>query len=220
MLVETKWDLNVGSVCRAMKNFGCTELYLVNPHAKLGPEAIKYSKHGRDVLESARKVKTLKQALKGCTVAVGTTGVVDRFGKRILKKCVSTRDLKKKLGRNDKVALVFGNEELGLGDKELNECDLVAFIPANPEYAVLNISHAVAVVLYELYASKGERELKKSAATPAPRHKLDRLEKMFLEFARENKGVHDPEKVATAFKRVLRRARPSDEEIQALYPAF
>ncbi len=222
VLVEPKWDLNVGSACRAMKNFGCTELYLVSPAAKLGPDAVKYAKHGADVLKKARKTKSLKQALKGCTVAVGTTGMVRRFGKRMLKKCVSTRDLKKAVGAGDKVALVFGNEESGLDARDLNECDFVAFIPASPEYPVLNISHAVAVVLYEICASEAEGRLKASGGlgAPAPRRKMERLERMFAGFVRNNKSVRDPEKVATAFKRVLRRSRPSDAEIQALYPAF
>jgi len=218
VLVEPKWDVNVGSICRAMKNFGVGELYLVKPKAKLGIEAIKFAKHAREVLENAKKVKTMKQAFEGCTFVVGTTGIVKRFGKRILKKCVSVRKLKKQLGRGDRVAIVFGNEEHGLSDAFLGDCDFVAFIPSNPRYPVLNLSHAVAIVLCELYATRGEKQLKEIPA--APREKLERLEKMFFEFAKGNKTVRDPKKVATSFKRILRRARPSEKEIQTLFPAF
>lgn len=220
VLVEPKWDLNVGSICRAMKNFGFSELYLVNPHAKLGPEAVKFSKHAKDVLEGAKKVKTMDAAFKGCTVVVGTTGIVKRFGKKILKKCTSSRNLKKKLSRGDKVAIVFGNEERGLSDDFLGECDFVAFIPTHPQYPVLNLSHAVAVMLYELYASRGEIELKKTREPVAPRERMAKLEELFLEFAKSNKTIRDPKKVATAFKRILRRSRPSEKEVQALFPAF
>ncbi|MEM4255247.1 MAG: TrmJ/YjtD family RNA methyltransferase [Candidatus Norongarragalinales archaeon] len=218
VLVEPKWDVNVGSICRAMKNFGASELYLVKPKAELGVEAIKFAKHAREILEKATKVKTMRQAFEGCTLVVGTTGILRRFRKKMLKKCVSAREVKKFFGKNDKVALVFGNEEHGLSDKFLGECDVVAFIPSNPRYPVLNLSHAVAVMLYELYAAKGEKQLKEIPA--APRHKLERLEKLFFEFALRNKTIRDPKKVATAFKRVLRRARPSEKEIQALFPAF
>lgn len=216
VLVEPKGDVNVGSICRLMKNFDVEELYLVKPKAKLGPDAIKFAKHAKDVLDNAKKVKTMKQAFQGCTLVIGTTGVVKRFGKKMLKKCVSARKLKRYLGKKDNVALVFGNEEKGLSDKFLNECDLVAFIPSNPKYSVLNLSHAVGIMLYEMYLSEGE--LKEIIA--APREKLDRLEKLFFEFASKNKTIRDPVKVSTAFKRILRRARPSEKEIQALFPAF
>ncbi len=218
VLVEPKWDVNVGSICRAMKNFGASELYLVKPKAKLGVEAIKFAKHARGILEGAKKVKTMRQAFEGCTLVVGTTGIVKRFGKRILKKCVSARKLKKYLGKGDRVAIVFGNEERGLSDKFLGECDVVAFIPSNPRYPVLNLSHAVAIMLYELYATRGEEQLKER--NPAPREKLERLEEMFYDYAKSNKSIRDPKKVATAFKRILRRARPSEKEIQTLFPAF
>ncbi|MFH1056766.1 MAG: TrmJ/YjtD family RNA methyltransferase [Candidatus Micrarchaeota archaeon] len=219
VLVNTKWDLSVGSVCRLMKNFGLKELYLVNKQAPLGLEAIKFSKHAKDVLQKAKKVKTLEQALEGTTVVVGTTGIIKRFNKRILKKCVSARQLKSKLGRKDVVALVFGNEERGLSDEFLGECDLVSFIPTNPKYPVLNLSHAVGIVLYELFASRGERELKKEFKGAA-RENLSQLEGMFFEFAKRNPTVRNPKKVSLAFKRILRRARPTEEEVQALFAAF
>jgi len=217
VLVEPKWDVNVGSICRAMKNFGASELFLVKPKAKLGVEAVKYAKHAREILENARKVNTMKQAFEGCTLVVGTTGIIKRFGKRILKKCVSARELRKFLGKKDTAAIVFGNEEHGLSDKFLGECDVVAFIPSSPKYPVLNLSHAVAIMLYEVYATEGEKQMKE---LPAPREKLQRLEKLFLEFAKGNKTIRDPVKVSTAFKRILRRARPSETEIQTLFPAF
>ncbi|HIH20203.1 TPA: RNA methyltransferase [Candidatus Micrarchaeota archaeon] len=218
VLVEPKWDINVGSVCRAIRNFRASELVLVNHTAPLGPEAVKFSKHAKNILKNARKVKSIGEAVEGCTIVVGTTGVVKRFGKKSLKKCVSVSELPSKFSKGDRVALLFGNEERGLADKGLQECDLVSFIPTNPNYPVLNLSHAVAVFLYEIYASKPTAG--KLLYTPASRKRIAQLEKMFGDFTAQNPAVRNKKTVSTAFKRILRRARPSQEEVQALYPAF
>ena len=215
VLVEPLWDVNVGSVCRSMKNFGASELYLVNSKAPLGLEAVKFAKHAKNLLAKAKKVSSIKQAVEGCTVVVGTTGVVNRFNKRILKICVSSRELKSKLSSKDKVALLFGNEQHGLDEKTLEECDFVSFIPTKPSYVVMNLSHAVTVFLYELFSSQS-----KKLYDTAERKKLAQLEKMFLQFASSNKTILHPAKVGKAFKRILRRARPSDDEVQALFSAF
>ncbi len=79
VLVEPEHELNVGASARAMKNFGCQELWLVRPTCRIGFEAVKFAKHSKDVLDNARTVKTLSAALKGVDFTVGTTGVVERF---------------------------------------------------------------------------------------------------------------------------------------------
>jgi len=216
VLVKPLWDVNVGSVCRAVKNFKASELVLVDSKAPLGLEAVKFAKHAKNVLQKARKTSSLKKAVEGCTVVVGTTGILPRFSKRMLKNCISAKELPSQLNKRDTVALLFGNEQRGLEEKVLDECDFVSFIPSNPRYPVLNLSHAVAVFLYELYASKKEKPLYKAVA----RKSMVQLEKMFFEFAKANKTVRNPKKVSKAFKRILRRARPSEEEVQALYAAL
>ena len=112
---------------------------------------------------------------------------------------------------------IFGNEERGLSEEILKECDFVSFIPSNASYPVLNLSHAVAIFLYEIFSrNKNSKLLYK----PAERKRLKVLEGKFEELARRTPGVKNPEKVALAFKRLLRRSRPSAEELQALFAVF
>ena len=87
VLVRPEHDMNVGAVCRAIKNFGFAELWLVDPQCKLGLEAKKYAKHSEEVLQNARKAGSLKEAVAGCDAAVGTTGVPVRLCSEAISSC-------------------------------------------------------------------------------------------------------------------------------------
>ena len=214
VLVEPMHDVNAGSVARACANFNVDEIVLVKPIAKLGLQARKYAKHAWPLLQKAKRVRTISQATRGCSLVVGTTGVVKRFGKRSVKNCVSMGELRSKISDTDKVALLFGNEGTGLSESDLKKCDFIAFIPTSEEYRVLNLSHAVAIALYELTKEKAE------LFTPAPLQKERRLEKMMVDATKLLPTVHDKKKVSLAFSRVLRRARIADAEVQALFAFF
>lgn len=214
VLVEPVHDANVGSVARACANFGVGEIALVKPKAKLKLQARKYAKHAFHLLESAKRCKTVAEAVRGCDFIVGTTGVVGKFTKRTMKNCVSIGELRGKISEGDKVALLFGSETSGLDRKTLAKCDAVAVIPASKEYPVLNLSHAVAVALYALF------EKPKVLYVPAPAQKVRQLEKMLGEAAAQLGSVHDKKKVSLAFSRVLKRARIADEEAQAMFAFF
>lgn len=213
VLVRPEHDLNVGSVARAMKNFGFTELALVKPVAKMGFDATLFAKHSEDVLKNAKKFSFLRAALKGCDVAVATTGVPERYRSR-LKKCVLLPKLPALLKKARKVAIVFGSESIGLSQKELEECDVVITIPTASLHKVLNLSHAVAVVLYELYSRMRAEEV--FAKRLASREKRLVLEKFFAKIVGKTKSVRDKKKVLKAFKNVLERSCVEEDEAQAL----
>ncbi|MEW5955983.1 MAG: TrmH family RNA methyltransferase, partial [Candidatus Micrarchaeota archaeon] len=128
--------------------------------------------------------------------------------------------LAKKIRGRGKVALVFGSEGTGLKEEDICACDLIATIPSSAGQPVLNLSHAVAVLLYELYSSQEDGKV--FFETAAGR-KLKRLEQMFGEaLAAANKAaagrrVYDERKVATAFRRALERSELADAEAQALF---
>ena len=116
-----------------------------------------------------------------------------------------------------KTALVFGRESSGLTEDEVAKCDLVISIPTGDEHAVLNLSHAAAIVLYELFQRlAGKRKFFQLAE----RRKREQLEKMFDNALEGTKAVRDRKKVGLAFKRVLERAMVADDEAQALFAAF
>ncbi len=156
VLVEPLYQGNVGSVARAMKNFGFSDLVLVNP-CKLEGEARAMSSHARDLLENARKVNNFEKAIDDCSIVIGTTGIAgSRFDLHLRIPGYSPAEMKKRLiGVNGKIAVLFGREDNGFTKEELKKCDMIMTIPTSEVYPVMNLSHAVAVVLYEFSDVKG-----------------------------------------------------------------
>lgn len=156
ILVEPMYQGNVGSVARAMKNFGYTDLVLVNP-CKLEGEARAMSSHARDVLEGARITSTLEEAVKGTDLRIGTTGVASlKTGEHIRLPLYTPRELKERLKAcNGTIAILFGREDSGFTNDELKSFDMLITVPTAEIYPIMNLSHAVAVVLYELSELEG-----------------------------------------------------------------
>ncbi|WP_292466829.1 RNA methyltransferase [Methanolobus sp.] len=150
ILVEPLYQGNVGSVTRAMKNFGFSDLVLVNP-CKLEGEARAMSSHARDLLENAKIVSSLEEAIDGCSIIIGTTGITgSRFDLHLRVPGYSPGEMKERLnGISGRVAVLFGREDNGFTKEELKRCDMIMTIPTSGVYPVMNLSHAVAVVLYE-----------------------------------------------------------------------
>ena len=214
VLVEPEYELNVGAVARAMKNFGFSDLVFVNPKCNpTGFDAIKYSKHARELLESAKTVRSLSSATKGCKFSVGTTGILYRHWNETFRTPISLCDLRNKLKEQPegRIALVFGNEGIGLSEKHISTCDLIVTIPANKEYPILNLSHAVAIVLYELSG------LPVLGFTPSGEAEKEQLVKAFsLLVARYSKIMRNPRKVKVAFRRMVGKAMLTDKECASI----
>jgi tRNA/rRNA methyltransferase len=151
VLVEPAGPLNIGSVARVMKNMGLRNLVLVNPHCDpLGDEARQMAVHAADVLETAQQVATLPLALEGCFRAIATTArprdVVPAAPLEPPRDALPwLLDLPS--------ALIFGPEDRGLSNAELNYAQRFVGIPSSPDYLSLNLAQAVAVCAYELYQS-------------------------------------------------------------------
>lgn len=213
VLVRPEHDINVGSACRAMKNFGVKDLGIVAPTAKLGFEAKLFAKHSDEVLSNAKKTRTIAQATAGFDVVVGTTGVADRFAAG-LKNTITPKQLPQFIAGR-RAAILFGGESTGLSREEIAACDAIVTIPTSPEHAVLNLSHAVAVVLYEVYASSNGITTSKTHAQ-ADRKARMVVEQAFALLASHNPVVEHPAKVARAFGNIIERAKPSNEELNAI----
>lgn len=154
VLVEPAGPLNIGSVARVMKNMGLRHLVLVNPHCDpLGAEARQMAVHAADILEAAQPVATLPLALKGCFRAIATTA-----RPRDVAPTVPLESPRQSLPwlLDLPSALIFGPEDRGLSNAELNYAQRFVSIPSSAEYASLNLAQAVAVCCYELYQSVQE----------------------------------------------------------------
>ncbi len=156
VLVEPLYEGNVGSVCRAMKNFGFNDLVLVRP-CPLGDFAKAMAMHAQDVLASARTVDTFDEAVKGADILVATTGKPGaRMTGHVRYPFFNPKELKEMLkDKAGTAALVFGREDWGLVNDIVERCDIVAYIPASKEYPIMNLSQAVAIFLYELSGFEG-----------------------------------------------------------------
>jgi TrmH family RNA methyltransferase len=149
ILVKPSKSGNLGAIARVMANFGFKDLILVNPKCKkTSVEAKKRAKHAQNILKNSKVVKHLPRmhTLIATTSQLGTDYNITRSPVNLIQ----LNQMLKKIKNKDKIGLVFGPEGEGLSNNEINKCDFVLTIPTSKEYPVLNLSHAVAVTLYEL----------------------------------------------------------------------
>ena len=163
---------NLGAVARAMKNFGLTDLMLIAPKCSAtSKEALDRAKWAKDILQNARIAESL-EVLNEFDLVVGTTGKLgDDYNLRRtpLMPWQIAEEFKHHSGN---VALLFGREGDGLLNEELDRCDLLLSIPTSGEYPSMNLSHAVAVVLYALCGAQlGESTAKKYPLLRSPEKK-------------------------------------------------
>jgi tRNA/rRNA methyltransferase/tRNA (cytidine32/uridine32-2'-O)-methyltransferase len=168
---------NVGAVCRAMKNMGLAALRLVSPENMDDAVVRARAVHATDVWEAARVFGSLREALADCSLVVGTSR---RRGKRRKDITLSPREAARCLkaypaGGAAGGALVFGNERTGLENDELALCTLSSHIPANDEFPSLNLSHAVQIYAWELFAEFSDGGAARGAWEPVPRERTDAL---------------------------------------------
>ncbi|MBN2015175.1 MAG: RNA methyltransferase [Candidatus Altiarchaeota archaeon] len=174
ILVEPKYEGNVGSVARVMKNFGFSELVLVEP-PMLGKEARAMAMHGRDILDNAKVFDDFSSLKDEFDFLIATSAVI-ATDKNKLRTPVSPSELAEASDIEGKIGLVFGREDQGLLNEEIGLCDLLVSIPASPGYPTLNLSHSVAVILYELSRQGFEKKRKRMKKL---RH-ADKVEKKVL----------------------------------------
>ncbi len=213
ILVSPQHDGNIGAVARAMGNFDFDDLCLVNP-CPLTDEAYKRAKHAGDILNHARIARTYDEALQGCSLVVGTTGIVTAGQRHFLRIPMTPRQLAEKVAKHEgRIALVFGREDLGLTQEELKRCDILVHIPSSGQYAILNLSHAVAIVLYELFLLDA-RLYKASAAS------LEEKEQLYKFFSKLLDAIDYPEfrkeKTEIMFRRMMGRAVPTKWEFYTI----
>ena len=152
VLVAPAGPLNVGSVARVMKNFGLNQLALVNPQCDpLGSEAMQMAVHAKDVLQNARRVNTIPEALEGCHFAIATTARQRGFNAPLEAPEAVLPALLQTASDSSHTALIFGPEDRGLSNEELTYAQKFTKIPTDKTYSALNLAQAVAVCCYELY---------------------------------------------------------------------
>ncbi len=218
VLVEPREGGNVGAVARIMANLGYEDLVLVDPGSLAG--AYRRAMHGRFVLKRAETAPDLRTAIADADLVVGTTAIPSSKEEAFHRHALTPWDMAAGMQQvGGTVALLFGREDFGLYNRELDRVDVLVHIPSRPEYPVLNLSHAAGIVLYELYKAEERPTLDPPRAASGP--EKERLHQTFREFlAATRYPAHRRRRTAVLFRRLLGRAAPSKWEFHALMGVF
>ncbi len=214
VLVEPSYEINIGFVARAMKNFGFKELYIVKPES-FGDTSIKFSAHAEDILRSAVICDDLETAIKDVDLVIGTTSNIgsDKNLRRIALPVYEIKPIVK-----GKVAVLFGNERVGLKNDQIDRCDILVYIPTSDDYPSLNLSHAVAIFLYEMRRYEKLRTIKYEIADKNDKEMIMKFVESFL----KKSGLRGIklEQSLLVFKRLLDRSYLSKREAKTLIGVF
>ncbi|MCL7415016.1 MAG: RNA methyltransferase [ANME-2 cluster archaeon] len=212
VLVEPLYEGNVGSTARAMKNFGFLELGLVNP-CELDGQARAFAMHARDIMETASVHSTIQDALKDSDLIIAATGNPGlRVEEHIRAPAYTPSEIKKMLdGKQGTISILFGREDKGLLNDELKLCDIIMSIPTSSDYPSMNLSHAVAVVLYELSS------IKAGNVSLAQHLDLDLMYGHIQELLDDiDYPPHKKDKTMLMLQRIFGRARLTSREVQTI----
>ncbi|MFD1512592.1 RNA methyltransferase [Halomarina rubra] len=218
-VVDAQTPGNVGTIARAMKNFGLSELLLVDP-PELDEDGEAYGFAGQareDVLPDAREV-SLDHVVENYHT-VGTTAVTNDDERRHVRYPFRTpRELAESLeGVETDVCVVFGRERVGLHNTELERMDEVCTIPASADYPVLNLGQAATIVLYELRTLTLEEYQHPTEVDRAPQEDVVGLHDQWATFV-ETAGIVEERRQQTRrmFRRLVGRAHPTTREVSTL----
>jgi TrmH family RNA methyltransferase len=218
VLVEPKYNGNIGAVARAMMNFDVEKLYLVNP-CELDDVCYARAMHATKILDDATIFSSFEDAVKNLDYLVATSSIESKTDKRHLRNPLLLQDFSEKIFEVEgTVGLLFGREDYGLFNEEIAACDIMVKIPTSDTYPSLNLSHAVTLVLYALYLKK--------AFIPKRRRPMGTVEKekLYQFFAELLDDIeypaHKKEHTKIMFKRIMGRAMPSTWEYHTLMGVF
>ena len=221
VLVETSRAGNIGAAARAMKTMGFSDLVLVNPRfadALQDPEAVAFASGAQDVLEGARIVGSMAEALEGCNFAAAVSARLREFSPpvwapRQFAGHVATHEVA--------AALIFGNERFGLPNHIVEQCNVLINIPATPDYSSLNLAQALQVLAYECRVADGVAAPASAVGFHGDAASLEQIDGMFghLEqalVAIDFLDADHPKKLMPRLKRLFARTQLETEEVNIL----
>jgi tRNA/rRNA methyltransferase len=207
---------NIGAAARAMKTMGFSRLVLVAPRRPIDDEARALSTAGIDVLESAKEVGSLEQALEGTTLAIAFSARERELSHPPLDARGAAAEVVR-AAQTTEVALVFGNETAGLTNADILLCNRLAHIPSDPVHGSLNLAAAVQVVAYEVHMALGA-PVEARAEDLATVEDVEQLH-AHIERSLRTTGFLDPGKPKRLMERLRRlfaRAQLRREEVNIL----
>ena len=222
ILISTFHPGNIGSAARAMKTMGLSNLALVTPRQYPDPVAESMAAGAKDVLANAKVFDSLDEAIADCSLVIGTSARPRNSNvSRPMLEAESCAQHLLQEAQSNPVALVFGQETMGLTNEELEKCHFHVCIDANPDYPVLNVASAIQILCYEIrkhLVNQGQDGVeKKTEAYP-----LNRELELFYQHLEETLVDIDfiiqqhPGMVMNRLRRFFNRARPEARELNML----
>ena len=215
VLVDTIHPGNIGSVARAMKTMGLSRLSLVNPRVFPSDDAIALSGNASDVLQNAKIYKNIRDAIKDSTFVYATSSR-DRSIQWPIKDAASAaKDIHAEVNNNKEISIIFGKEDRGLTNDELENANRLIEIPANPIYPVLNLAMSVQIISYEIFKASSDISLKEWRDYPEVNsEQLQMLIDHFIDTAVEIDVIDpdNPKKIISRIKRMFTRLQPDEME--------
>ena len=219
ILIETSNSGNIGSTLRAMKTMGFGSLCLVNPKEFPSEEVTALAANASDLIDTVQVVNSLEEALDGCNLVIGTSSRDRKVPWPNESIASAAPKIISEADKNNTVAILFGREDRGLTNDELQRCNLHMHIPANEDYPVLNVAMSVQVVCYQLLISRAiDSEMKNNQHWDVPlaeANHVNRLVEHFTDVAEKlevfNKG--NPRQIGARIKRLFTRIGLDEMEV-------
>jgi tRNA/rRNA methyltransferase len=243
VLVETSRPGNVGAAARAMKTMGFHDLVLVKPryeHVLIHEEAVAFASGAQDVMQQARVVNSLDEAIADCNVVAGLSARLREFSPPLKQPREFAASISASMAASTaastvpstvpstaeestlQAALVFGNERFGLSNEQVERCNVLLHIPTNPDYSSLNLAQAVQIMAYECrMATESSTHMPSGIGFQGELAKAEQIEGMFnhLEQALIDIDFLDPthpKKLMSRLRRLFSRTALETEEVNIL----
>ena len=215
VLVETSHPGNIGSVARAMKNMGLANLSLINPKKFPHQEATALAGNATDVLDNAKIFSSIQEAVNTSKVIYAASARERTIEWPTLTANEAASEIQELVANEIEVSILFGREDRGLTNDELQLANKHLIIPAHPDYPVLNIAMSTQVVCYELYQAAQKNSVESWQDFPEyTSEELNNLIDHFNEtvIALELVDPNNPKQIMTRMERMFRRLYPDQME--------
>ncbi|MDO7578092.1 MAG: RNA methyltransferase [SAR86 cluster bacterium] len=215
VLVETSHPGNIGSVARAIKNMGLSRLILINPKKFPHDEATALAGNAGDVLEKAKIFGSIEEAVKNSKIIFATSARERTIEWPVASAKDAAQEINQLAAEGLEVSILFGREDRGLTNEELQLSNKHLIIPAHPEYPVLNIAMSTQVVCYELYQASQHEPIGPWQDFPEySAEELTHLIEHFNETVFNLKLIDpaNPKQILTRMERMFRRLYPDQME--------
>ena len=215
VLVETSHPGNIGSVARAMKNMGLAKLALINPKKFPHQDATALAGNATDLLDNAQVFDSIQTAVKGSKVIYATSARDRTIEWPILSAKDAAEEIQDLVNNNIEVSIIFGREDRGLTNEELQLANKHLIIPAHPDYPVLNIAMSTQVICYEIYQAAQNHSVE--SWQDFPEYTSEELNHLIQHFNKTVQALDlvdpkNPKQIMTRMERMFRRLYPDQME--------